>query len=60
MANRKVFIYCNWDCFLNCLFVLQAAQRQIRQLVNRSQLTNLRRPPPPGGLPPNQRQVQAN
>lgn len=38
----------------------QAAQRQIRQLVNRSQLTNLRRPPPPGGLPPNQRQVQAN
>lgn len=38
----------------------QAAQRQIRALVNKSQLTNLRRPPPPGGLPPNQRQVQAN
>ncbi|KFM74013.1 Insulin-like growth factor 2 mRNA-binding protein 1, partial [Stegodyphus mimosarum] len=35
----------------------QAAQRQIRALVNKSQMTGLRRP---GGLPPNQRQVQAN
>ncbi|CAL1267255.1 unnamed protein product [Larinioides sclopetarius] len=36
----------------------QAAQRQIRALVNKSQMTGLRRPP--GGLPPNQRQVQVN
>ncbi|XP_035216130.1 insulin-like growth factor 2 mRNA-binding protein 1 isoform X7 [Stegodyphus dumicola] len=35
----------------------QAAQRQIRALVNKSQMTGLRRP---GGMPPNQRQVQAN
>ncbi|KAG8184266.1 hypothetical protein JTE90_001084 [Oedothorax gibbosus] len=38
----------------------QAAQRQIRALVNKSQMTGMRRPPPPGGLPPNQRQVQVN
>ncbi|XP_054713128.1 insulin-like growth factor 2 mRNA-binding protein 1 isoform X1 [Uloborus diversus] len=35
----------------------QAAQRQIRALVNKSQMAGLRRP---GGLPPNQRPVQAN
>ncbi|XP_042906663.1 insulin-like growth factor 2 mRNA-binding protein 3 isoform X2 [Parasteatoda tepidariorum] len=36
----------------------QAAQRQIRALVSKSQMAGLRRPP--GGLPPNQRQMPVN
>lgn len=58
MVIRQIYIF---EMVIGIIVLsLQAAQRQIRQLVNRSQLTNLRRPPPPGGLPPNQRQVQAN